>query len=314
MPFNAIDRQKQITKKTLTLKMVLVSNIIMAKAKISIVVPVYNEVKSVLKTINSIKKIQKKIGLKSEIICVDDASTDGSYEPLRKINGIKVIKHKINRGYGASLKTGIKQAEGDWIIITDADGTYPISSIPRLLKNKEHFDMVIGSRTGPKVSVPLLRRPAKFFLNRFASFLAGEKIPDLNSGLRVFDKDKCLEFWALYPDKFSFTSTITMAFLSKSYKVSYTPINYYKRESKSTISPFDFYNFNQLLLRLTLLFNPLKIFTFISVVLFITAVFLAIYSNYFLGKLMDASIIALVLSSIQIFLFGMLAHVMVKYK
>lgn len=288
----------------------------MAKTKISIVVPVFNEEKSIKKTVESLLLVQKKVKSRfdSEILFVDDASNDGSYSLLKKIKGIKVIQHKANQGYGASLKTGIRNSKGSKIVITDADGTYPIKDIPKLLRYSDSYDMVVGARTGSNVNVPLMRRPAKWFLNRFSSFMAGTEIPDLNSGLRAFDKDKCEEFWKLYPQKFSFTSTITMAFFSRGYRVKYVPINYFKRDSTSTISPFDFYNFNQLLLRLTLLFNPLKIFSLISAFLFVVAVLVATYSLFYTQRFMDVTFTALVLSSIQILLFGVLAHIIVKYK
>ena len=118
--------------------------------------------------------------------------------------------------------------------------------------------MVIGARTGGKVHIPFMRRPAKWLLTHLAGFLAGTRIPDLNSGLRVFRKDLCLEFSHLYPQGFSFTSTLTMAFLTYDYNVKYIPINYYKREGESSIRAYDFVNFNKLLVRLTLFFNPIK--------------------------------------------------------
>ncbi len=222
--------------------------------KISIIIPVYNEEKAVKETIESLKEVMSSIkNYDYEIITVDDCSKDKSGEILDKINGIKVLHNKPNRGYGASLKRGIEEARGDWILIIDADGTYPTQEIHSLVKYLDHYDMVVGARNKKNVNTPLLRRIPKWFLNKFAGFLVRKKIPDLNSGLRVFNKNRCLEFWNLYPDRFSFTSTITMAFLSKGYKIKYIPINYFKRKGKSSISPFDFYNFTNLLLKMTLL-------------------------------------------------------------
>ena len=283
--------------------------------RISIIIPVYNEEKAVKETIDSIKEIInhiKEYGY--EIIAVDDCSKDKSGEILDKISGIKVLHNKQNRGYGASLKRGIEEAKGNWILIIDADGTYPTQEIHSLVKYLDCYDMVVGARNKKNVNTPLLRRIPKWFLNKFASFLIKKKIPDLNSGLRIFNKEKCLEFWNLYPERFSFTSTITMAFLSKGYKIKYISINYFKRKGKSSISPFDFYNFNNLLLKMTLLFNPIKIFSTISIFLVLTAIAVAIYSIYFLGQLMDVTVLLLMLSALQIFLFGLIAHVVVKYK
>ena len=283
--------------------------------RISIVIPVYNEEKAVKETIDSIKKIINHIkGYSYEIITIDDCSKDKSGEILDKIDGIKVLHNKPNRGYGASLKRGIEEADGDWILIIDADGTYSPESIQSLVKYIGTYDMVVGARSSKNLNIPLVRIIPKWFLNKFAGFLVRKKIPDLNSGLRIFNKEKCLEFWKMYPNKFSFTSTITMAFLSKEYQIKYIPIDYFKRKGKSSVSPFDFYNFNNLLLRLTLLFNPIKIFSTISVSLVLIAIAVAIYSIHFLGQLMDVTVILLMLSALQIFLFGLIAHIVVKYK
>ena len=283
--------------------------------RISVIIPVYNEEKAVKETIESIKEIIGHIKeYNYEIIAIDDCSTDKSGIILDKVDGIKVLHNNSNLGYGASLKRGIEEAKGDWILIIDADGTYPAQEIYSLVKYLDRYDMVIGARNKKNVNTPLLRRIPKWFLNKFASFLIRRHIPDLNSGLRIFNKKKCLEFWNLYPDRFSFTSTITMAFLSKEYQIKYIPINYFKRKGKSSVSPFDFYNFNNLLLRLTLLFNPIKIFSTISVSLVLIAIAVAIYSIHFLGQLMDVTVILLMLSALQIFLFGLIAHIVVKYK
>ncbi|MFH1439363.1 MAG: glycosyltransferase family 2 protein [Candidatus Woesearchaeota archaeon] len=280
---------------------------------ISIVIPVYNEERSVRNTILGIKEVSKKLDKKIEILIVNDCSIDNSGKILNSIKGIKVIHHNINRGYGAALKTGIKASKGNNIMILDADGTYPLKDIPRFIKLIDNYDMVIGDRRKSAANVPMMRRPAKFFLNNCASYLAGKKIPDLNCGMRIFNKEKCLEFWNLYPNKFSFTSTITMSFICNGYKVKYIPIKYFKRKGKSTISPFDFYNFIQLLLRLTLLFNPLKIFSTISILLFLAGLVITVYSYQILGRLMDVTVLLLLLSGLQIFLFGIIAHMISKY-
>lgn len=283
--------------------------------KISIIIPVYNEEKAVKETIKSIQKIINHIKEYSyEIIAIDDCSTDKSGVILNKIDGIKVLRHMSNKGYGASLKRGIEEAKGDWILIMDADGTYPAQEIHSLVKYLGCYDMVVGARNIRNIHIPLLRKIPKWFLNKFASFLVKKKIPDLNSGLRIFNKEKCLEFWKLYPERFSFTSTITMAFLSSGYNLKYIPIDYLKRKGKSNVSFSDFYNFNNLLLKMTLLFNPIKIFSTISIFLVLIAIAIAIYSIYFTSQLMDVTVLLLMLSALQIFLFGLIAHVVVKYK
>jgi len=280
---------------------------------LSVIVPVLNEERSIVSVLNSIKQTMESCEHSYEIIVVDDGSTDKTYE-LAVSQGVKVIRHTNNRGYGASLKTGIKESNYDWILITDGDGTYPVEEIPSFLKFIPEYDMVIGARTGGKVHIPFVRRPAKWLLTHLAGFLAGTRIPDLNSGLRVFKKNLCLEFSHLYPQGFSFTSTLTMAFLTHDYKVKYIPINYYKREGESSIRAYDFVNFHKLLVKLTLFFNPIKLFSLISGILFLLAMFVFCFSKFYLKRTMDISTIVILMSSLQIFLFGLLAELIVRLR
>ena len=208
------------------------------KPSLTAVIPVYNEKEEcLLKVIKDLNKVLKSTKLTYEIIVVDDCSDKVNYgfneEEIIKISKVKLIRHKVNRGYGASLKTGINNSRYDWILITDADGSYPIDEIPNLLKYIPDYDMVIGNRH--KRSVPLLRRFPKWVLRQLASFLSKNKVLDLNSGLRVFKKNTCREFWNLLPQRFSFTSTMTMACFTHSYPVKYVPISYHKRSGSSSI-------------------------------------------------------------------------------
>ncbi len=280
---------------------------------ISVVIPVYNEQRAVSSTINTIKEVMSKSGQRYEIIAVNDGSKDRSRLILEKIRGIKVINHPYNLGYGASLKTGIRAAKGTHILITDADGTYPIRDIPALLKHMNHFDMVVGARTGKLVKIPLLRKPAKAFLNMMANFLTNKRIPDLNSGFRIFKKEIAEKFFNLFPAGFSFTTTITLACLTNGYTVKYIPINYYRRQGKSTIHPFnDFVGFIALMMRVTTYFKPFKFFFTISAALFILSVIIYFYSVLALHRLMDVTVIIVFLASLQIFLFGLIADLIVK--
>ena len=151
----------------------------------TIIIPAYNEISSIVSTISEIKKLPGTF----EIIVVDDGSTDGTYEHAKK-TGVKVLRHSINSGYGATIKTGIRNSKYDTIVITDADTTYPNEKIPDLIKvfQEENSDMVVGARIKANVKIPLIRKPVKWFITKLASYLAGVKIPDLNSGLRVMKK------------------------------------------------------------------------------------------------------------------------------
>ncbi|MBW2989545.1 glycosyltransferase family 2 protein [Candidatus Woesearchaeota archaeon] len=285
----------------------------MENEPISIIIPVYNEEKAIAQTIQDIKECMAPYGY--ELIVVDDCSKDGSYDMLSKISGIRLVKHKVNKGYGASLKSGISASKYGWIFIIDADGTYPAKDMPKFLEYMPDNDLIIGARVGKIVKIPLLRRPAKFILTKIATYIASKKVVDLNSGMMLFKKSMSLKFWNLYPERFSFTSTNTMIAFTNDYDVKFMPINYYKREGKSTINPIkDFIEFNKLLLKLCLFFRPLKIFVPFSILLFLIGLAIVITGLLKLGTFFDITFVMLSLASIQIFILGLIAELIIRTK
>ncbi len=230
-----------------------------AAVAISVVIPAYNEAGMVGAQIESVRDVMDGAGYPYELIVVDDGSQDETGNIVRQHDAILVSK-KYNRGYGAALKTGIAAAKYDWILIIDADGTYPVESIPQLLQSLPDFDMVVAARTGKHVHIPLIRRPMKWVLGRLANYLAGHPIPDLNSGLRVFRKSLAQRFEHLLPSGFSFTSTITMSLLLNDYRVLYIPIDYHKRVGLSKVRALHVYDFLLVILRTAIYFNPLRFF------------------------------------------------------
>ena len=159
------------------------------------------------------------------------------------------------------------------------------------------------------VSIPILRRPAKWAIGRLGNFVAGASIPDLNSGLRVFRRDVALRLFSMLSDQFSFTTTITLAMLTNGYLVGYVPIDYYARIGRSKIRPIrDTLNFVQLALRIGLYFAPLKIFLPISLFLLLLAVAWALFSKFVLGQLADVSTLVIAMTGFQVAVIGMLAE------
>ena len=279
---------------------------------ISIVIPAYNEEKAIKSTIYDIKKAIKEIKLTFEILVVDDGSTDKTYRIASSIKGIRVLKHDANKGYGASLKTAIKNTNSYYIMIIDADGTYPASSIPAIVKNLKRYDMVIGARTGKVVKIPFFRKPAKWFLKQFAQYITKTQIPDLNSGLRIFKKSVALHFMGLFPDGFSFTTTLTIACIVHGYNIKYVPINYYDRIGVSTIHPIkDFVNFMNIILRLAIFFKPLNVFIPVSLVLFVLGV-IKLVRDFLLLNYFGLGGALIILTSIQIAFLGVLAELIIK--
>ena len=281
------------------------------RINISIVIPAYNEQDGLGRVLEDLCRLMEENEFLKEIIVVDDASDDSTADVADRQERVVVLRHRGNRGYGAALKTGIRHAQHDLICITDADGTYPHKRIPDLVDRmqREGWDMVIGARTGEKVAIPLLRRPAKWVLGRLASFVAGEPILDLNSGLRIFRKESAVRWFNMLPDGFSFTTTITLAMLTNGYLVGYVPINYHARIGRSKIRPIrDTLGFFQLVLKMALYFAPLKVFLSLSVMLLLLAISWGLYSTFVLGALADVSTLIIASAGIQTAMTGMLAE------
>lgn len=234
--------------------------------RVSVVVPAYNEGEHVAAGVVELDKVMRTTGWEYEIIVVDDGSRDRTADAAASV-GVRVIQHRRNRGYGAALKTGVAAASHGWILITDADGTYPVEAIPQLLARSEGNDMVVGARIGKSVKIPLVRRPAKWFLRVLASYLAGAELPDLNSGLRLMRKDLIERYLHLLPQGFSFTTTITLAAACNQHDFEYVSIDYHARLGSSKIRPWHAYEFTLLILRTIVFFNPLKVFIPLGAVL-----------------------------------------------
>ena len=282
----------------------------------SVVIPVYNEVDAVAETLYQVHEHLVASGLIFEIIAVDDGSTDGTAEVIAEIElpHLRKVVHPQNRGYGASLKTGIKNARFGTIVITDADGTYPNARMAEFIRDfhESGNDMIVGARVGENVKIPLIRKPAKKALNELANYLSATKIPDLNSGFRVMKKSVVKNFLHILPDSFSFTTTITLAMLSDGYAVKYVPIDYHHRQGNSKIKPIqDTIRFTQLVVRTVMYFNPLRVFLPISFALLAVSLLTLLYRIFAGGGLLVVSVILFV-SAIQVLTTGMLADLIDK--
>ena len=281
---------------------------------VSIVIPCYNEAGGVTDSLNEVCKALSKHD-DVEIITVNDGSSDKTPAILDKYASqkpsVRVIHNQLNIGYGASLKRGIREAEGDLIVITDSDGTYPASSIPELLEELKECDMAVGARIGPNVQVPLVRRPAKWVLLCYARWMARADIKDLNSGLRAFRKEDALHFFPLLPEGFSFTSTITLAMHVNGMRVAYLPINYRKRIGQSSIRPIrDTLAFFSLVLRTTMYFRPLQVFGALSGFLLASAIGVGVAGKFFLGEVPDVATVSLVSTSLIFLGLGLIGDIL----
>lgn len=287
---------------------------------LSVLIPAFNEEQAIETTVRRVHAAFAAAADPFEIIVIDDGSTDGTPDILRNITlpQLHVITHSRNRGYGASMKTGIRRSRGSLIATIDADGTYPMEEFPKLLRELRsgQADMAVGARVKRGASIPWIRRPAKAVLGLLARTLTGMDIPDLNSGMRIFTRELGERYMHLYPQRFSFTITITLAALTNDYIVTFLPIDYHKRIGQSTMSSGlngvrNFLHFLGLIVRIVTYFRPLKFFVWPSALLMALGLGTIGYT-LFIGRNVSDSGMLMLLTGLQIGLFGLLAETVVR--
>jgi glycosyltransferase involved in cell wall biosynthesis len=276
---------------------------------VAIIIPAYNEADGVGPTVDRVRRTMLGTPFTFEIVVVDDGSTDDTAIKA-EAHGVRVIKLPVNRGYGAALKAGILATRSDYVMITDADGTYPPEVMPTLLARLDHADMVVGARARTDTSIPQVRRPAKRFLGLLASYLARQEIPDLNSGLRIIRRSAVMQFMHILPSGFSFTTTITLALLCTYQNVSYVPIQCAPRVGSSKLRATEFTTFILLVVRTVVLFNPLRVFLPLGAGLFAIGAVKFAYDVY-LWNLSETAVMAL-LAAIIIWSVGLLADMIAR--
>lgn len=271
---------------------------------VAVIIPAYNEEGAVRANVGDVRRVMDATGILYEIVVVDDGSQDATLAEA-EASGARVIHFSENVGYGHALKAGIAATRSDLVAILDADGTYPAEALPEMIDMARSADMVVGDRGAQMDNVPLLRRPAKKMLTWLACLLAHRRINDVNSGMRVFRRPALENFISLLPNGFSFTTTITLCMLASNFRVQYLPIAYGKRVGHSKVRAAHFFNFILLVVRLTVYFQPLRIFLPIGAVLFALGAAKTIY-DIFLDNLSESAIFGL-LAAIMIWSLGLMA-------
>ena len=275
---------------------------------VSVIIPCFNEQESIGNVLRDLEAQMEELGCPHETIVVDDGSTDGSRAAIEE-SGVstKVIHHRSNRGYGASLKEGIRAAGMDYVLIMDADGQHPAENIKALLEALEDYDMVVGARK--QQGSHHWRLPGKAMVKMVSEVLVGMKIPDINCGFRLIRRADALKHMHLCSDGFSFSTSITLAFLSDHMAVKFVPIDIRPRQSgKSHIRLIrDGIRFLLIIFRIGTLYSPLKLFTPISAFFFLAG--MGHYANTYLneGRFTNMSALLLV-TSVLVFLIGLVSE------
>jgi glycosyltransferase involved in cell wall biosynthesis len=272
--------------------------------KLSIIIPAYNEESGIVPLLESMVRLG--ICQQHEVIVVDDGSTDETARLAGKFP-IRVLKHEANKGYGASLKTGIRKASGEKVLTLDSDGQHDPAFIATAISLLSEYDMVIGERGTDSFQVNN-RKGGKKVIRKVGEYLVEQKLPDFNSGFRGFDRNLILSMLHLMPNGFSFSTTSTLAFLKEGYSIGTFPIKVEERRGRASNVRFfkDGAKTLLLLFRIIMLFNPLKVFFPASVFITIIGLVWGIHGFFVYARFSNSAIILITLGMF-LFFFGLLA-------
>ncbi|MBI3333485.1 MAG: glycosyltransferase family 2 protein [Candidatus Omnitrophica bacterium] len=272
-------------------------------ASLSVVVPVRNERGAIGPLV---QKVRQVIGPSAEIIVVDDGSADGSGE-LAAEAGARVIAHPYSIGNGASVRRGIRAARGGWVLLMDGDGQHDPDQIPKLLALAGRYDLVVGARSFWR-QAGLPRALANWVYNCLASYVTQQPVKDLTSGFRLFRKADVIPFLSLFPNKFSYPATTSLAFLRSGYSVGYTPITVYRRKGVSKLSWWkDGVRFFLIIFKITTLYAPLRVFFPISFAFLVSGMVYYEYTYLTAHRFTNMGVL-LVTTGVLIFLMGLIAE------
>jgi glycosyltransferase involved in cell wall biosynthesis len=287
--------------------------------RVTVLLPAYNESLAIQRVLDEVVDALSQDDLQFEVLVVDDGSSDDTAELAERYAQdcwrcpVRVVRCPENRGAGAARKVGVREARGEIVVMLDADGTYPAESIRELLHWFPAYDQVNGARTSEQGTHPWLRRPAKWFIRKLACYLTGQHIPDLNTGLKAFKREKMLPWLWVVPDGFSCVTTMTLAFLTNGHAVKYVPTEYRPRIGRSKFHPLkDTAAYLSTVLRMVLYFRPLKIFLPSAALMTAAGIAKSVLSFLSTGSMQESDIIVMV-AGFMTGMLGLLAEVIVAH-
>lgn len=274
---------------------------------VSVVMPAFDEAEGIEAVIGRVHAAMTGANLSYEILVADDGSGDDTAQIARHA-GARVVSHPYNIGNGAAVKTGIRNARGEIIVLLDADGQHPPELIPKLVAELSTFHMAVGARTSDS-DTHAHRNLANFVYNGLASYVTGRKIPDLTSGFRAVRAHVARQFVSLLPNTFSYPSTITLAMMRSGYAVTFVPIVAAKRKGKSKIRIFrDGSRFFFIIIRIATLFAPMKVFLPASLVMFFAGLIYGLVKIFVLHHPYGPTSAMLMTVAILIFMIGLVSE------
>jgi glycosyltransferase involved in cell wall biosynthesis len=278
---------------------------IIARPSLSVVMPAYNEAAS-LRPI--VERLRSELPA-AELIVVDDGSRDQTAMVVADLP-VRVVRHPYNKGNGAAVRTGIRTATGEWILLLDADGQHQAEDVGRLLRFTDSYDLIVGARSSESQASPI-RAAGNWLLNQLASYVVGHPVADLTSGFRLMRRSVVNEFLHLFPNRYSYPTTSTLCFFKAGYSVKFVPLTAERRRSgRSGIKLMrDGAKFLMIIFRIMTLFSPLKLFLPICLLVLTSGLASAMYETLLFGRLrIPNSAVLLLLASLLIFLMGLISE------
>ncbi len=272
------------------------------KTLVTVIMPAYNEEMNIGNTVRQVKDLYPDY----EVLVIDDGSTDNTMQVAMEA-GANVWPHPYNMGNGAAIKSGLRIAKGEWVVMMDSDGQHNPEDIVRLVELKEEYDMVVGART-TQSKTSLHRDIANFAYNKFASYMTNFAIKDLTSGFRLVKKSVAQQFIYLLPNTFSYPTTLTMSYLRSGRSVQYIPIETEKRVGASKIKLLkDGVRFLLIISKIATLYSPMRVFFPLSLSIFLIGLGYYGYTFTFFHRFTNMSAL-LFSTSVIVFMIGLVSE------